>query len=118
MRIAISLCSYLLLFACNPGVPIPPLCAAARAGDTAAIARLLKTGEDVNERGGVNDWTALMHAVHKDQPAAVQALVEAGADVNATAGSRGHTTALLLAESEGLPRIAAILRAHGARARL
>lgn len=88
---------------------------AARAGDTAQIGRLLKSGVDVNERGGVNNWTALMHAVHKNQPAAVQALIDAGADVNATAGSRGRTTALLLAESEGMPRIAATLRAHGAR---
>lgn len=104
-----------LLWSCDPGVPVPPLCAAARAGDTARIAELLKSGEDVNERGGVNDWTALMHAVHKNQPAAVDALLAAGADVNATAGARGRTTALLLAESEGLPRIAAVLRAHGAR---
>jgi ankyrin repeat protein len=103
------------LIACTTVTPVPPLCAAAREGDTTQIARLLQSGENVNERGGVNDWTALMHAVHKNQPAAVRALIAAGADVNATAGSRGRTTALLLAETEGMREIAAMLRAHGAR---
>lgn len=105
----------LVLSGCDPGATVPPLCMAARDGDTARIDQLLKSGADVNERGGVNDWTALMHAVHKNQPAAVRALIAAGADVNAIAGSRGRDTALRLAESEGLPQIAAILRAHGAR---
>lgn len=99
---------------CDPGVPVPPLCMAARAGDAAKIADLVKAGADVNERGGVNDWTPLMHAVHKNQPRAVRALIDAGADVNATAGPRGRDTALRLAEIQGLPDIAAMLRAHGA----
>jgi ankyrin repeat protein len=103
-----------LMSGCNPGVPVPPLCSAARAGDTAAIAALVKSGADVNQRGGVNDWTALMHAVHKNQPAAVRALINAGADINATAGARGRDTALRLAEIQGLHDVAAILRAHGA----
>lgn len=114
MRTFILLGSSLFLLGCAVGTQVPPLCAAARAGDTTLIEALLGSGEDVNQRGGVNNWTALMHAVHKNQPAAVEALLEAGADVNATAGARGHTTALLLAESEGMPRIAALLRAHGA----
>lgn len=108
----------LLLVGCDPGVPVPALCMAARSGNVAQINQLVKSGADVNQRGGVNNWTALMHAVHKNQPAAVQALIDAGADVNATAGSRGRNTALRLAESEGLPQIAAILRAHGARSQL
>ena len=99
---------------CDPGVPVPPLCMAARAGDTAQIAELVRSGEDVNERGGVNDWTALMHAVHKNQPKAVRTLINAGADVNATAGARGRDTALRLAEIQGLPDIATTLRQHGA----
>ena len=102
------------LAGCDPGVPVPPLCMAARAGDTAAIVSLVKTGSDVDERGGVNNWTALMHAVHKNQPGAVLALIEAGADVNATAGARGRDTALRLAELQGLHEIAEILRDHGA----
>ena len=99
---------------CDPGVPVPPLCLAARAGDTAGIAELVRAGADVNERGGVNNWTALMHAVHKNQPGAVRALLGAGADVNATAGARGRDTALRLAEIQGLHDIATMLREHRA----
>jgi ankyrin repeat protein len=87
---------------CDPGVSVPPLCMAARSGDTARIVELVRSGADVNERGGVNNWTALMHAVHKNQAGAVRALIEAGADVNATAGARGRDTALRLAELQGL----------------
>ena len=104
-----------LLTACGRVIPVPPLCSAARAGDTKEIARLLKAGESVNERGGVNNWTALMHAVHKNQLAAVRALIDAGAELNATAGSRGKTTALQLAETENMQDIAKLLRAHGAK---
>ena len=79
------------------------------------MAQLIATGADVNERGGVNDWTPLMHAVHKNQPAAVRVLIEAGADLNATAGARGRDTALSLATVQNHPDIAALLRAHGAK---
>jgi ankyrin repeat protein len=115
MKAALLVLLSVLGLGCNPGVPVPPLCMAARAGDTARIADLVKGGADVNERGGVNDWTALMHAVHENQPEAVRALIDAGADVNATAGARGRTTALRLAETEGHREIAAVLRAHGAQ---
>jgi len=115
MRVASLLFLSILCVGCDPGVPVPPLCMAARAGDTARIAELVKSGADVNQRGGVNDWTALMHAVHKNQPDAVRALLDAGADVNAAAGARGRTTALRLAETAGLRDIAAMLRAHGAQ---
>ena len=36
----------------------------------------------MNQRGGVNNWTPLQHAIHKNQPAAVRALLEAHADVS------------------------------------
>jgi ankyrin repeat protein len=74
-----------LLTACQSGPPVSPLIAAAREGDTQNISALVKSGADVNQRGGVNNWTPLMHAVHKNQPAAVGALIDAGADVNLTA---------------------------------
>lgn len=104
-----------LLTACNSGAPISPLIAAARDGDAAHIEELVKSGADVNQRGGVNDWTPLMHAVHKKQPAAVRALIDAGADVNLTAGARGRDTALRLAEIDGDATIASMLRDHGAK---
>jgi ankyrin repeat protein len=115
MRIATLLLISLLCLGCDPGVPVPPLCRAARDGDLAGIAELVRSGADVNERGGINDWTALMHAVHKNQPGAVRSLIDAGANVNAKAGARGRDTALRLAEIQDLREIAVILREHGAR---
>jgi ankyrin repeat protein len=115
MKLATSLLC-ILTVACQSGPPISPLIAAARVGDAARIAELAKSGVDVNQRGGVNNWTPLMHAVHTKQPASVQALIAAGADVNATAGARGRDTALRLAEIEKYTEIAAMLRDHGASA--
>lgn len=104
-----------LSVACQSGPPLTPLIAAARQGDAARIADLVKSGADVNQRGGVNSWTPLMHAVHTRQPAAVEALIAAGADVNATGGARGRDTALRLAEIEKYNDIAGMLRDHGAK---
>ena len=56
-----------------------------------------------------------MHAVHKRQISSVRALLNAGADVNLTAGARGRDTALRLAEIEGDPTVATLLREHGAK---
>src|SRR5580700_6514332 len=99
----------------NPGPPITPLISAAREGDTARLSELIHSGEDVNQRGGVNDWTPLMHAVHKNQIAAVRVLIDAGADIDLTAGARGGDTALKLAIFQNHPEIAAVLREHGAK---
>ena len=104
-----------LAASCGLGYEVTPLIAAAREGDAQRILELVKSGADVNERGGVNNWTPLMHAVHTNQPVAVKALIEAGADVNATAGARGHDTALRLAELQNHPNIAQFLREHGAK---
>src|SRR5580704_15042673 len=101
MKLASLLLACLISASCQPGGPLSPLIVAAREGDTARIAELVKSGADVNERGGVNDWTPLMHAVHKNQVTSVRALIAAGADVNLTAGSEGRDTALRLAEAEG-----------------
>jgi ankyrin repeat protein len=99
----------------NPGPPISPLIAAARDGDTTRLSELIASGADVNQRGGVNDWTPLMHAVHKNQIATVRLLIQAGADINAVAGARGGDTALRLAMVQDRPEIAALLREHGAK---
>lgn len=115
MKPATIVLACLMTAACQSSAPITPLIAAARLGDTGSIAALVRSGADVNQRGGVNNWTPLMHAVHKKQPASVQALIAAGADVNATAGARGRDTALRLAEIEGYSDIAAMLREHGAK---
>jgi ankyrin repeat protein len=104
-----------ILTACESGPPISPLIAAAREGDISRIAELVKSGADVNQRGGVNNWTPLMHAVHKKRPGSVRTLLDAGADVNLVAGGRGRDTALGLAEVDGDDDIAAMLRDHGAK---
>ena len=114
MKLAVILLASILA-ACQSGPPITPLIGAAREGDTARIAELIKSGADVNQRGGVNNWTPLMHAVHKNQPASVLALLDAGADVNLTAGARGRDTALRLAEIDHDTGIGNTLRDRGAK---
>jgi ankyrin repeat protein len=69
-----------LLAGCGWGRETTPLIGAARNGDIAAIRSLIAHGADPGERGGVNGWPPLMHAVHKNQKAAVAALLDAGAD--------------------------------------
>jgi ankyrin repeat protein len=79
----------LLSAACSTNAPyITPLDTAARAGDLAAIRRLVAAGADVNaaDRGGTR-WTPLLHAIHHGRRAAANALIEAGADVNRTSPS-------------------------------
>ena len=115
MKLAIILLTSILTLACQPCPPISPLIAAASDGQADQIALLAKSGADLNERGGVNNWTPLMHAVHKKQLASVRALIDAGADVNLTAGARGRDTALRLAEIDGDSDIAKTLRDHGAK---
>ena len=65
---------------------MPRLVRAARTGDVATITMLLKAGTAVDARAGVNGWTPLQHAIHKNRTAAAKALLAAGADPNA--GSR------------------------------
>jgi ankyrin repeat protein len=115
MKLACLLLACLICASCQPGGPLPPLIVAAREGDASRIADLVKSGADINERGGVNDWTPLMHAVHKNQVNSVRALIAAGADVNLTAGAEGRDTALRLAEAEGYAEITVLLRDAGAK---
>lgn len=55
-----------------------PTAAAARAGDASAIAAPAAAGADPNLRSGVNGWTPLLHAIHKNLAASVDALLAAG----------------------------------------
>ena len=93
----------------GPGLPIVD---AARSGDVQTIQRLAAEGANLNERWGVNNWTPLMHAVHKSQAGAVHALLEAGADVNARTSN--GMTALLMAAGYGQETIVRDLLKHGA----
>lgn len=94
----------------GPGV-LSPLHVAARSGDAATIAALVKAGVDPDEpdRRGTR-WTPLMHAVHKNQKAAVAALLAAGAKVDARTAD--GTTALMMASGYGqLENVKALLAA-------
>lgn len=54
---------------------LTPLASAARNGRTEAIELLLARGADPHRGCGVNDWTPLLHALHKNQLAAARRLL-------------------------------------------
>jgi ankyrin repeat protein len=115
MRTAAYLLSLTLLCACGGG-PLTTIIVAARNGDAAQIRALAARGADVNERAGVNGWTPLEHAIHKNQLASVQALLDAGADPNAA--SPGGTTPLIMAAGYGYTPIVELLLHNRANPRL
>lgn len=113
MPMRISLC-FPMMFACGCGflAHLPPIAVAARTGDVGAIARLSAAGDDLDVRSGVNGWTPLLHAIHKDRAASVDALLAAGANVNAR-GS-GGITPLMMAAGYGNTGMVKTLLEHGA----
>ena len=110
----LALALVVALAGCGGG-PMTPLIGAARAGDTVEIARLAKAGVDLNAPGGVNNWSALEHAIHKNQVGSVGALLEAGAEPNLVSG---RTTALIMAAGYGYADIVQVLLDRGANPRL
>jgi ankyrin repeat protein len=103
-----------------PGAQRPPkdsLVWAARQGQTAAIAELVRSGADPNRQDdGPNGWTPLLHAVHKNQLGSVRALIAAGAGPDGR-GENGLTP-LMLAAAQGEREIVEELLAAGANPRL
>eukprot|EP01045_Picozoa_sp_COSAG04_P000337 COSAG04_NODE_7_length_45988_cov_220.188869_22_plen_284_part_00 len=91
------------------------LCAAARAGDAAAIERLAGEGAspDAKDEQG---WPAVCRAAWEAHTAAVEALLRLGADPNAT--TEDGTTALMYAAVEGQAACARLLLEAGADAAL
>jgi ankyrin repeat protein len=104
----------LMLAGCGMHREMPSLVGAARDGNVELIRTLIQQGADPNERAGVNGWTPLMHAIHKDQKAAVLALLDGGADVNARGD--GGSNPLLMAAGYGYADIVGILLDHKADA--
>lgn len=88
---------------------------AARYGQPEAISVLVRRGADPNVTWGVNDWTVLLHAIHKNRLSSVVALIENGADANA-AGGNGETP-LMMAAGYGYTDIVRTLLNRGADAR-
>ena len=66
----------------GPGPGVPPLIAAVRAGDRAAVRALLGTDVDVNATQP-DGATALHWAVHREDVETAVRLIRAGADVGA-----------------------------------
>lgn len=104
----------ILLAGCGARPSAPTLVGAAREGRVDLIPVLVKQGADPNQRAGVNGWTPLMHAIHKNQKGSVIALLDAGADVNARGD--GALTPLMMAAGYGYTDIVNILLDRGADA--
>ena len=86
---------------------------AARAGQIEAMHILKEAGAPLDGKDqGVNGWTPIMHALHKDQTKAALTLLEWGADPNAT--SRSGTTPLMRAACENEPEVVRALLDRGA----
>jgi ankyrin repeat protein len=85
---------------------------AARTDSVAIIRVLVRNGANPNGTAGVNNWTVLMHAIHKDRAAAVRALLEVGADPN---GPAGGGTPLSMAAGYGDADVVRTLLGGGAR---
>lgn len=73
---------------------------------------MLESGADPNERGGVNGWTPLMHAVHKNQAGSVKVLLAHGARPDERGG--GGSTPLIMAAGYGYDAIVRVLLEGGA----
>ena len=101
--------SFVLLFAMSSFVD------AVRSGDVVAIRRMLANGADPNVAEGVNDWTPLIHAVHKNQIGSVAALLDGHADPNRAVNGG---TPLMWAAGYGYTPIVRLLLARGADPRL
>ncbi len=132
-----------VLFAAVLAAGDPPLVAAAKDGDEAALRTLVAQGADVNVAAG-DGSTALLWASHRDLPESVALLIGAGADVNRAndlgatplwaAGENGSAvlvellleagadpnlalrhgeTPLMSAARAGSARVAALLLEHG-----
>lgn len=95
---------------------VTPLICAARAGHVRIIRTLLRSGANPDLPAGVNNWTPLMHAIHKNQKSSAAALLDGGAGVN-TASASGET-ALMMAAGYGYTDIVQLLLDRGADAYL
>ncbi|HEX7191738.1 MAG TPA: ankyrin repeat domain-containing protein, partial [Thermoanaerobaculia bacterium] len=97
--------SFLLLLAMSS------LIGAVRDGNVTEVRQLLARGADPNAPEGVNDWTPLMHAVHKNQLGSVAALLDGHADPNRAVNGG---TPLMMAAGYGYTPIVRLLLARGA----
>jgi hypothetical protein len=102
------------LMACmvRPHARFSELVDAARAGDTTLIRQLVAKGADPNAPSGDNNWTPVLHAIHRHQTASLGALLDAGADAY-RAGDNG-VTPLMMAAGYGYDDAVQLLLTRGA----
>jgi ankyrin repeat protein len=113
MRRSVVLLLALTLAACTVRRDeLTPLVNAARSGDVQTIRLICAHGADPDQPSGGNDWTPLLHAVHKNQAASVAALLDAGANVNRATSS--GMTPVMLAAGYGQRDVVQLLLARGA----
>ena len=121
MRLAFPACA-VLLAGCFAGPrDVPPLVAAARDGNAAAVREIVRSGADPNAKYGALNWTPLMHAIHGNQIGSVKALLDSGADVNRTGDyeteprtMQRDVTPLMMAAGYGYTPIVELLLQRGA----
>jgi len=109
----LSAMTALLDHGADPNAPgahgMTPLASAARSGRVEAIELLLTRGADPHRGCGVNGWTPLLHALHKDQQAAAAQLM-----VTCTAPSAELDDALFMAAGYAQAATVAALLERGA----
>jgi hypothetical protein len=88
---------------------------AVRSGDVTSVRQMLASGADPNATEGINDWTPLLHAIHKNQAGSVEALLDGHADPNRAV--KGMTP-LMMAAGYGYTPIVRLLLARGANPRI
>lgn len=88
---------------------------AVRSGNVAEVRQMLANGADPNAPEGVNDWTPLLHAIHKNQLGSVAALLDGHADPNRAVNG---LTPLMMAAGYGYTPIVRLLLARGADPRI
>jgi ankyrin repeat protein len=110
MRLAALLLA-MALAACSR-FEVSPLAGAARAGNLKAIRSAVEAGADLDGSSGINGWTPLLHAIHKNQPGSVRELLDHGADVNRA--DPDGTTPLMMAAGYGQAGIVSLLLERGA----
>ena len=117
-RFLLAAAALLAFVACRPpsAWDMPPIIGAARGGDTTRLEQLLAAGADPNVQAGVNHWTPLLHAIHKNQVGSVRVLLDHGARIDAPGG--GGVTPLIMAAGYGYTPIVRMLLDAGADPRL
>ncbi|HEY2828887.1 MAG TPA: ankyrin repeat domain-containing protein [Thermoanaerobaculia bacterium] len=86
-----------------------------RSGDVPAVRQMLARGADPNAAEGANDWTPLLHAIHKNQLGSVEALLDGHANPNLAVNGM---TPLMMSAGYGYTPIVRLLLARGADPRI